>query len=137
MADYTKDNRFEIPDPCPVSMPAGYKRPETLEAMIARMMRVSEALKDTGAETFEEADDFDVDDDGEINSPYQMSQMQEEYYHEPARAVPERPNRRASDGNSPSEGSTKAGSKPSEAEPEEAKPHPETPRSASKETVTK
>lgn len=79
MATYTKDNRMEIPDQTPVEMPLGYERPESIESMIARMVRsVSEQAGREGAETFEEADDFDMDDDSEIVSPYQMSQMEEE-----------------------------------------------------------
>lgn len=83
MAKYTEDNRSEIPDPTPVELPVGYEHPESLEAMIARMIRV-EAHKSLGegVESFEEADDFDVEDDGELVSEYQMNEMQEEYVHE-------------------------------------------------------
>lgn len=82
MAKYTEGNRLEIPDPTPVEMPIGYHHPETLQAMIARMVRFeSDRAKEHGLETFEESDDFDVDDDSEIVSPYQMSEMQEEFVH--------------------------------------------------------
>lgn len=79
MAQYTEDKRLEIPDPTPVEMPLGYERPESLQSMIARMVRTfSDQAQKEGAESFEEADDFDIDDDSEIVSPYQMNDMQEE-----------------------------------------------------------
>lgn len=86
MAQYTKDNREEIPDPTPVEMPIGYEHPESLESMIARLVRVeSQRAVASGEESFEESDDFDVDDDNELTSEYQMSNMQEEYVDESAR----------------------------------------------------
>lgn len=80
MATYTKDNRLEIPDQTPVEMPLGYERPESLEQMIARMVRFqSDKAQRHGLESFEEADDFDVaDSEGDLMSPYQMTDMQEE-----------------------------------------------------------
>lgn len=79
MATYTKDNRLEIPDPTPVEMPLGYEKPESLESMIARMVRnVSLRAEKHGAETFEESDDFDCDDDHDPVSQYQLNEMQEE-----------------------------------------------------------
>lgn len=80
MATYTKDKRCEIPDNTPVEIPLGYKAPETLQEMIARMIRVEnmQQMAAKGMETFEEADDFDVDDDADLVSEYQMLEMQEE-----------------------------------------------------------
>lgn len=60
----------EINDPAPMELPFGTRKPETLTDMIRRMIRVdvSAAASDAGGETFEEANDFDVDeDDAEIN----------------------------------------------------------------------
>lgn len=76
---HTPDYKYEVPDKTPVEMPLGYERPESLESMIARMVRVhSQIAEKHGAESFEEADDFDTDDDVELVSPYQLTDMQEE-----------------------------------------------------------
>lgn len=56
----------EIPDPQPVEVPAGFKRPETLAEQIRRLVRNEEFQRDLaaqGMETFEEAEDFEIDDD--------------------------------------------------------------------------
>lgn len=55
----------ELPDPTPLEVPAGQRRPETIQQMMQRLIRqdVSRAAQEHGAESFEEANDFDVDDD--------------------------------------------------------------------------
>lgn len=68
-------NGHEVPDPKPLSIPMGYKRPETLQEQVQRLIRSSmseyAALQD--AETFEEADDFDIEDDElDPSTPYEM-----------------------------------------------------------------
>lgn len=52
----------EVPDPEPVGLPLGYKHPPTLEDRIKAMIQVtlSRQAAEAGAETFEEANDFDV-----------------------------------------------------------------------------
>lgn len=83
MAKYNEKGEV-IPKKTPVSIPVGFQKPESLQSMIARMVRLeSKRVEAAGAaaETFEEADDFDVDDEKSIISPYQMSQMQEEAPH--------------------------------------------------------
>lgn len=83
MAKYDKQGRCEIPDPTPVELPVGYEHPESLEQMIARMIRFESARAEAeGLESFEEADDFDVSDDVVLVSDHQMTDMQEEYVHE-------------------------------------------------------
>lgn len=54
----------EYVDPQPVEWPVGVSVPESLEQKIARMVRTSVSIHASqhGAETFEEADDFDVGD---------------------------------------------------------------------------
>jgi len=77
---YTKDNR-EILDTTPVEMPLGYEKPESLSDMIARMIRTAniQAAKTGQIESIEEADDFDTEDDEpEMVSNYQMTDMQED-----------------------------------------------------------
>lgn len=83
MAKYDKGNHAEIPDQTPVELPLGYSHPESLEEVIARMIRADDFRKQqqaAGMETFEEADDFDVDgEDEEFHSEHEMSVMQEEF----------------------------------------------------------
>lgn len=64
----------EVVSSKPAALPVGYERPETLQEQIARLVRneVSEYAANRGDETFEEADDFDVDDDLDVNTPYEM-----------------------------------------------------------------
>lgn len=63
----------EIPDPDPMVMPAGFRRPETLAEQVQRLVRthISREAAEAGAETFEESEDFDVDDDMEPTTPYE------------------------------------------------------------------
>lgn len=63
----------EIPDPQPMVMPAGFRRPETLAEQVARLVKgaVSRMAEEEGAETFEESEDFDVDDDFDPRTPYE------------------------------------------------------------------
>lgn len=67
------DGRLENFQP-PVAPPVGYQRTVPLHLQIREMVR-SEALRmaaeAAGAETFEEADDFDVDDDFDPTTPYE------------------------------------------------------------------
>lgn len=80
MAQHDQFGR-EIPDPTPVSVPANWQRPLSLHEEIKRFVRVemSRQAADQGEETFEEADDFDVDDD-EVDpaSPYEFREMPED-----------------------------------------------------------
>lgn len=72
--------RREEPDPTPVEWPAHLRRPPTLAEEIKRLVRieVSRAAEEAGFESFEEADDFDVDDDSDIFSEHELSDMQED-----------------------------------------------------------
>lgn len=67
---------WEYPDPRPVALPVGFKAPTPLEVMVRQIVRttVSQAAGDSGRETFEEADDFDVEEeDGEMHSPWELN----------------------------------------------------------------
>lgn len=64
----------EIPDPRPMRIPAGFKRPPTLAEQVRRLVQtsVSEWAANNGFETFEESEDFEVDDDTlDPRSPYE------------------------------------------------------------------
>lgn len=67
MISFDKQGR-EILDPTPVEMPVGMKRPESLQQMIQRLVRaqISQAAVDDGHESFEEANDFDIDEDDDL-----------------------------------------------------------------------
>lgn len=64
----------EIPDPTPIEVPAGMKRPETLAEQVQRLVRrqVSDYAALHGHETFEEADDLEMDDDFDPSTPYEV-----------------------------------------------------------------
>lgn len=73
----------EVLDPTPLDIPIGFERPLTLEQQIQRLMRIEyqkvAQLRDMeGYETPEEADDFDVDDDFDISTPYENEFMPDE-----------------------------------------------------------
>ena len=55
----------ELPDDTPLEIPAGMRRPLTLQEQIQQAVRgaLSASAGRHEAETFEEANDFDVDDD--------------------------------------------------------------------------
>lgn len=65
----------EIPDPTPLEIPAGFKIPETAEQRFQRMVRhsMSEWAKSHEAETFDEADDFEVEDEYDPTSRYETA----------------------------------------------------------------
>ncbi len=65
----------ELPDNTPIALPLGFKIPETLAEQIQRLIRnqVSVAASEGGAETFAESDDFDIDEDEDPQSPYEMT----------------------------------------------------------------
>lgn len=64
----------EIPDPTPLELPAGRKRPETLAEQVQRLVRhqVSAYAELHGHETFADADDLEVDDDFDPSSPFEL-----------------------------------------------------------------
>jgi hypothetical protein len=59
------DDGLELPDPTPVAIPVHLRVPESMDSRIARIVShsLSKAAQEQGFETFEEADDFDIDDD--------------------------------------------------------------------------
>lgn len=66
---------YEKGDPTPVAPPVGYKRQPSMVETIRNMVRSEHlrfAAESAGQETFEEADDFDVDDDPIPPSAYDM-----------------------------------------------------------------
>lgn len=77
----------EFPDPTPVAIPVGSHQPESLESIIARMVRrqVSDLAVKGGYDP-EEAEDFDDDDDeGEAPTPYEFEEVGDRAEREQAR----------------------------------------------------
>lgn len=98
--DLTPEGDKLMPDPTPMEPPLGYKRQPTMvehmRAMIQSERLRMEALE-AGAETFEEADDFDVDSDAEPISAYEM----EDIFDPPVREAASPPTTPASVGPGP------------------------------------
>lgn len=72
--------RGEHPDPTPLEIPLGMTKPETLEEIMARMIksRFEMMAADNDMETEEEANDFDVGAEDDWHSPYELQEMQED-----------------------------------------------------------
>lgn len=75
---YTEDG-LEIMDSTPVAIPVRFRRELSLTEKIRDIIRneASRAAEAAGFETFDEADDFDCDDEYEPLSPYEQSLDQE------------------------------------------------------------
>ncbi|AXH73385.1 MAG: hypothetical protein [Microviridae sp.] len=69
----------EVLDKTPVAVPVGWSPPPSLQETIKRLIRheLSAKADSIGYETYDEADDFDVDDDPELKSPYELTADQE------------------------------------------------------------
>lgn len=81
----------EYLDTSPVARPVGFRAPPSLQEMIRMYVRteLSREADRQGHETFEEADDFDVGDDYEPRSQWELSQDQLDFKEEPiAQAAP-------------------------------------------------
>lgn len=54
---------FELPDNTPVAIPVGATEPESLEQLMARMIQreLSQMSASVGGETFEESNDFEIE----------------------------------------------------------------------------
>lgn len=68
------ENGYEVLSPRPMELPIGYVRTPPLEQQIREMVKSALLAREAeamGAETFEEADDFDVGDDYDPRSPYE------------------------------------------------------------------
>lgn len=80
MAKYNEKGE-EIPDSVPVEIPLRFRTPLPLNEEIKRLIReeMSQAAADQGEETFQEADDFEVEEGDPLPfSAHELSEMQEE-----------------------------------------------------------
>lgn len=80
MAKYDEFGR-EVPDTTPVEMPLGFKRPKPLQQIVREMIQreFSEQADAEGKETFDEANDFDVEDDDLPPSPHELLDDEHEF----------------------------------------------------------
>lgn len=65
----------EILDPTPMAIPAGFKRPDSIADQVRRLVRSHElarAAEAAGLETFEESEDFDIDETFDPHTPYEL-----------------------------------------------------------------
>lgn len=75
------DFRLEYPDPTPVEVPVAFVAPPSIQEMIATYVRSEMLLAgQVDHESWDEANDFDVDEDPEMRSSYEMHEMQEERF---------------------------------------------------------
>jgi len=82
--------RHEHLDPTPIALPVGLDRPPSMAELVQRYVRtaLSQHAADSGHETFEEADDFDVDDDPEIRTKYELDEGDLYYGRDERRTTP-------------------------------------------------
>lgn len=67
-----------VPDPTPMAPPVGFRRQPSMVEIVRRQIQLaSEEAKREGKESLEEADDFDVGDDPELQSPYELDEESE------------------------------------------------------------
>lgn len=75
---YSREGRrilgLELPNPVPLEPPLGYFDAVPIHIQIREMIQgeLSRRAAEAGEETFEEADDFDVDDDQDPMSPWEL-----------------------------------------------------------------
>lgn len=67
-----------VPDPVPMEPPIGYKsQPSMIDIIRDQVMKVSQDAARQGYESEEQADDFDVGDEPELRSPYELDEESE------------------------------------------------------------
>lgn len=69
----------EVGNPVPIAPPLGYKKQPSLSDQIRDMVRsehLRQAAENAGMETFDEAEDFDVGDDVDPDSPYELQELE-------------------------------------------------------------
>ena len=73
-----KNGKF-YPDPTPVELPVGYERqPSMMDLIRAEIHRAGLDAAKEGWESLEEANDFDVEEDNFLTSPYEFSEDENE-----------------------------------------------------------
>lgn len=116
--------RYETPDPTPFAPTVNIPVPETIEEKMRRIIRdeISYNMATAGRESFEEADDFDVDDEHDPFSAYELP-FEAEFEPPVPRAAAPNP----VDPPKPAPGSGKPAAEPAGKMPPAAPPSPEKP----------
>lgn len=84
---------WEVPDPTPVARALKFTRPvSTLDEIRAAIGLLNREAAQNGQETFSEADDFDVGDDYDPSSPWELRPDQENYVETAVQPPPPAPN---------------------------------------------
>ncbi len=75
-----RDYHKEYLDPTPIEIPVGFQKAEPLRDSIKRMVKeeFSVAAERSDMETFEEADDFENEEEDEFLTPYTVMEMTDE-----------------------------------------------------------
>jgi len=69
---YLDSEGREVPNPLPIAPPVGYRKQPTIADQMRQMIRMaSYEARTAGAETEEEANDFDVGEDMDPHSPWE------------------------------------------------------------------
>jgi len=71
------DGKRHLPNGVPIELSLNQAEPESIDDRMRRLIRsekLQDELKNVGMETFEDADDFDVDEDPIFRSPYEMEE---------------------------------------------------------------
>lgn len=91
-----RPSRYGAPDPekldtTPVALPVGACQPTPLQDIVARLVREAiELEKDEEFESFEESNDFEEEDPDTLNmSPYELTDMTEEFLTPEAQEAPQ------------------------------------------------
>lgn len=82
MSKYHNERGAEVSDQTAVEVPLGWKRPESTEEMMRRIVKgaLDEQARELGFETFEQSDDFATDDVDDLPfSQHELTDMQEQY----------------------------------------------------------
>lgn len=86
---YIDERGRAVCDPTPVEVPIRFRGlTDNLRDQVRRLVaeEMSRQAVAAGAESFDEADDFNVSDEDEYISPYELTEMQEEVLYEPEQA---------------------------------------------------
>lgn len=92
---YLNEDGREVNNPAPIAYPGRLDDKPSLQDQIKRLLRIelSRQMAAQGHETFDEANDFDVDSDPEPFSPFEIKELIPETPDEPAPQAPPPPPR--------------------------------------------
>ncbi|AXL15475.1 hypothetical protein [Microviridae sp.] len=104
----------ELLDPRPMEAPVGFSKPLTLQEQIARVLKTEKLMEEHGMENYDEANDFDIEDDFHNEERLSGYEIAEEEY--PVMAE-----------ETPVETPIRSGAEPDQTEPEPVASEPQIP----------